>query len=67
MVFYCMWLSKCSLRVCSLILAIDSFSPKPASVPKQRDLVIIYRFFAILKTPNRNWKIAAHSAYDMFS
>ena len=37
---------------CSLIRVIDSISPKPASVPEQKDLVIIDGFFAILKSPN---------------
>ena len=37
---------------CSLFLVNDSFSPKPASVPEQQDLVIINSFFAILKSPN---------------
>ena len=36
----------------SLILVIDSFSPKPASVPEQKYLVIIDGFFVILKSPN---------------
>ena len=34
------------------VLVIDSISPKPASVPEQKDLIIIDGFFAILKSPN---------------
>ena len=37
---------------CSLILVIDLFSPKPASVPEERYLVVINTFFAISKPPN---------------
>ena len=37
---------------CSLILVIDSISPKPESVPEQKDSIIIDGFFAILKSPN---------------
>ena len=37
---------------CSLILVIDSFSPTPASIPEENYLVVIDRFFAILKSPN---------------
>ena len=36
---------------CSLILVIDSFSPKPSSLPEENYLVDIDRFFAILKSP----------------
>ena len=36
---------------CSLILVIDSFSPKPSSLPEENYLVVIDRFFAILKSP----------------
>ena len=32
---------------CSLILVIHLFSPKPASVPEERYLVVINTFFAI--------------------
>ena len=35
---------------CSLIFVIDSFSPKPASVTEQKNLVIMNRFIAILKS-----------------
>ena len=37
---------------CSLILVIDLFSPKPATVPEERYLVVINMFFAILKLPS---------------
>ena len=36
---------------CSLILVIDSFSHKPSSLPEENYLVVIDRFFAILKSP----------------
>ena len=36
---------------CSLILVIDSFSPKPSSLTEENYLVVIDRFFAILKSP----------------
>ena len=41
---------------CSLILVIDSFSPKPASVPEENYFVVINRLFTILKPPN-NFKM----------
>ena len=37
---------------CSLILVIDSFSPKSSSLPEENYLVVINRFFAALKSPN---------------
>ena len=37
---------------CSLILVINAFSPKPASVLEQKHLVVIDWFFAILKSLN---------------
>ena len=36
---------------CSFILVIDSFSPKQSSIPAVNYLVVIDRFFAILKSP----------------
>ena len=36
---------------CSLILVIDSFSPKPSSLPDENYLVVIDKFFVILKSP----------------
>ena len=42
---------------CSLILVIDSISPKPASVPEQKYLLIIDGFFAILKSPSNFRKV----------
>ena len=40
------------MRDVLLILVIDSFSLKPASVTEQKDLVIKGGFFVILKSPN---------------
>ena len=37
---------------CSLILVIDSFSPEPSSISDENYLVVIDKFFAILKSPN---------------
>ena len=37
---------------CSLILDIDSFSPEPSSIPEENYLVVMDRFFVILKSPN---------------
>ena len=36
---------------CSLILAIDSFSPKPSFIPEENHLLVEEWFFAILKSP----------------
>ena len=37
---------------CSLILVIDSFSPKPSFIPEENYLLVEEWFFAILKSPN---------------
>ena len=37
---------------CSLILVIDSFSPKPSFIPEENYLPVEEWFFVILKSPN---------------
>ena len=37
---------------CSLILVIDSLSPKPSFIPEENYLLVEEWFFAILKSPN---------------
>ena len=37
---------------CSLVLVIDSFSPKPSFIPEENYLLVEEWFFAILKSPN---------------
>ena len=37
---------------CSLILVIDSFSPKPSFIPEENYLLVEEWFFVILKSPN---------------
>ena len=51
---YALKINTCMYEGCSLILVIDLFSPEPSSLPEANYmyLVVMDRFFVILKSPN---------------